>query len=126
MSVSLEGREPFLDHKILEWSSQLPIEFKYKKGKTKYILRKILYKYIPKELVDRPKHGFSVPIYEWFRNELKDLYREYLSEERVKKLGVFNYDEISRLLKLYLADEEVNPIKLWLLFNFILWREKWI
>jgi asparagine synthase (glutamine-hydrolysing) len=126
MSVALEGREPFLDHKILEWSSQLPIEFKYKNGKTKYILRKILYKYIPKELIDRPKQGFGVPIYQWFRNELKDLYREYLSEEKIKKLGIFNSQVITYLLDQYLKGRGINHNKLWLLFVFQLWKEKWL
>jgi len=126
MSVALEGRDPFLDHKILEWSSQLPVEFKYKDGKTKYILRKILYKYLPKELVDRPKQGFGVPIYKWFRKELKELYKEYLSEERIRRLGIFNTDEVNRLLTLYLKDEGINSTKLWLLFIFQLWNEKWL
>jgi asparagine synthase (glutamine-hydrolysing) len=84
-SCSLEGREPFLDHKIVEWTSQLPVEFKYKNGVSKYLLRKVLYKYIPKELVERPKQGFGVLIYEWFKGELKGLYKQYLSLERIKR-----------------------------------------
>jgi len=126
MSVALEGRDPFLDHKILEWSSRLPIEFKYRHGKTKYLLRKILYKYLPEELVDRPKQGFGVPIYEWFRKELKELYMEYLSEARLGEVKIFNPKEVRRLLNLYLNNEGVNSYKLWLLFIFQLWSEKWL
>lgn len=85
MSVALEGREPFLDHKILEWTSMLPVEFKYKNSTSKYILRKILYKYVTKELIDRPKQGFGVPIYEWFKADLKELYKEYLTPGKIKK-----------------------------------------
>uniref|UniRef100_UPI0026357042 asparagine synthase C-terminal domain-containing protein n=1 Tax=Sulfurihydrogenibium sp. TaxID=2053621 RepID=UPI0026357042 len=126
MSVALEGREPFLDHKILEWTSMLPVEFKYKNGVSKYILRKILYKYIPKELIDRPKQGFGVPIYEWFKTDLKELYKEYLNPERIKKEGVFNEKEVERLLNDYLNDRGVNHNKLWFLFVFQIWREKWL
>jgi asparagine synthase (glutamine-hydrolysing) len=125
MGVALEGREPFLDHKILEWSSQLPIELKYKNGKTKYILRKILYKYLPKELVDRPKQGFGVPIYEWFRKDLKKLYKEFLNEESIKEAGIFNPKEVKNLLQNYLEGKGVNHYKLWLLFIFQMWRKKW-
>jgi len=126
MSVSLEGREPFLDHKIVEWTSKLPVELKYKKGKSKYLLRRVLYKYIPPELIERPKHGFGVPIYEWFKKDLKELYLEYLNEGRMKKGGIFNPSEVKRLLDNYLQDRGVNHNKLWLLFVFEQWRESWM
>ena len=126
MSVALEGRDPFLDHKIVEWTSQLPVEFKYKNGVSKYLLRKVLYKYIPKNLVERPKQGFGVPIHEWFKGELKGLYKEYLNVERIKKEGLFNHLEVKKLLDDYLSHGGVNHIKLWLLFVFEIWREKWM
>jgi asparagine synthase (glutamine-hydrolysing) len=125
MSVALEGREPFLDHRIVEWTSQLLVEFKYKNGVSKYLLRKVLYKYIPKELVERPKQGFGVPIYEWFKKELRKLYMEYLDGERIKKEGLFNHLEVRKLLEDYLSDRGVNHNKLWLLFVFEMWRDKW-
>jgi asparagine synthase (glutamine-hydrolysing) len=126
MSVALEGREPFLDHRIVEWTSQLPVEFKYKNGVSKYLLRKVLYKYIPKELVERPKQGFGVPIYEWFKGELKGLYKEYLNVERIKKEGLFNHLEVKRPLEDFLSDRGVNHNKLWLLFVFEMWKDKWM
>ena len=89
-------------------------------------LRKILYKYLPQELVDRPKQGFGVPIYEWFRNELKELYMDYLNREKVDSLGIFNYKEIERMMKLYLEGKGINHHKLWLLFIFQLWQERWL
>ncbi len=125
MSVALEGREPFLDHRIVEWTSQLPVGFKYKNGVSKYLLRKVLYKYIPKELVERPKQGFGVPIYEWFKKELRGFYMEYLDGERIKKEGLFNHLEVKRLLEDFLSDRGVNHNKLWLLFVFEMWRDKW-
>lgn len=126
MAVSLEGREPFLDHKILEFTSQIPAKLKYKDGKSKYILRKVLYKYVPKELVERPKMGFGVPVYEWFKGKLKPLYESYLSKERIRKAGIFNAEYINHLLRAYFEDKGVNHNKLWLLFVFELWRERWM
>jgi asparagine synthase (glutamine-hydrolysing) len=126
MSVSLEGREPFLDHKILEWTSRLPVEFKCRNGVSKYLLRKLLYRYVPKKLVDRPKQGFGVPVYEWFKSELKELYREYLNFERIKREGIFNPQEVNRLLDDYLNNRGVNHNKLWLLFIFEVWKERWM
>jgi asparagine synthase (glutamine-hydrolysing) len=126
LSVALEGREPFLDHRIVEWTSQLPVEFKYKNGVSKYLLRKVLYKYIPKELVERPKQGFGAPIYEWFKKELRELYMEYLDGKRIKKEGLFNHLEVKKLLEDYLFDREVYHNKLWILFMFEIWREIWM
>jgi len=95
-------------------------------GVSKYILRKVLYKYVPKELLDRPKQGFGVPIYEWFKGELKELYREYLNEHRIRSAGIFDSMEVKRLLDDYFLGKGVNHNKLWLLFVFELWREKWM
>lgn len=126
MSVSLEAREPFLDHKIVEFTSRLPVDVKYNNGVSKYLLRKVLYKYVPRDLIDRPKMGFGVPIYEWFKNDLKELYCEYLKEERIKKAGIFNHQYVKTLLDGYFNNKGVNHNKLWLLFVFELWREKWM
>src|SRR5690606_6969573 len=71
MSVSLEGREPFLDHRIIEWAAQLPMEYKYNNGNKKFILKEIVHKYIPKEIMDRPKMGFGIPVEKWLQKELK-------------------------------------------------------
>ncbi|MFN2440801.1 MAG: asparagine synthase (glutamine-hydrolyzing), partial [Chitinophagaceae bacterium] len=73
MSVSLEGREPFLDQHIIEWAAQLPSEYKYHKGQKKYILKQIVYKYIPQQMMERPKMGFAIPIEQWLLNELRGL-----------------------------------------------------
>jgi len=80
MSVSLEGREPLLDFRIIEFAAQLPSHYKYKNGNKKHILKEITHKYLPKEMMDRPKMGFGVPIYEWFKDELKEYFLTYLDE----------------------------------------------
>ena len=117
---------PFLDHKVVEFTSKIPVSLKYRNGISKYILRKILYKYVPKELIDRPKMGFGVPTYEWFKGELKGLYMEYISSERIRRDGIFNPLEVDRLLQGYLNNKGVNHNKLWFLFIFQIWREKWL
>ena len=81
MTNSLEGREPMLDHRILEFAAQLPDEYKYQNGIKKRILREIAHEYVPQELLDRPKMGFAIPIAKWLKNELRDHVEEYLNED---------------------------------------------
>jgi asparagine synthase (glutamine-hydrolysing) len=126
MSVALEGRDPFLDHKITEFAARLPLELKYKNGVSKYILKKILYRHVPRELVDRPKQGFGVPVYEWFRDELKGCYADHLAFDKIKREGIFDAGTVSALLDGYLNDRGVNAYKLWFLFVFELWYEKYM
>ena len=73
MSQSLEGREPLLDHKIIEYAATIPIELKYRDGSGKYLLKKVLEKHLPKEYWDRPKSGFQVPLFEWLKSDLRAL-----------------------------------------------------
>ncbi len=126
MGVSLEGREPFLDPKIIEFALAMPSSLKMKNGQNKYPLRQILYRHVPRGLVDRPKQGFGVPIHSWFKNELKDLYEYYLSKERLEESGLFDALYVRRMLQDYYAGKPVNAGKFWLLLSFEMWREKWL
>ena len=126
MSVGLEGREPLLDYRIIEFVSQLPSKLKYNNGEKKWLLKKITHKYLPKELMDRPKQGFGVPLTEWFRDELKDYFMIYLDEKRIEKEGLFNSKEIIKLRDSYLSGNKENVQKLWFLLMFEMWYEKWM
>lgn len=126
MSVSLEGREPFLDHRIIEFVSQLPSRYKIKDGNKKYILKSIVHDYIPKELMDRPKMGFSIPLNEWFGDELKKYILEYLDSEKVAKTGVLNVVEVDRLKKQWLKNTDLGTNKIWLILTFMMWHERWM
>ncbi|MGA1847655.1 asparagine synthase (glutamine-hydrolyzing) [Deferribacter abyssi] len=125
MSVSLEGREPMLDFNLIEFVAQLPVEYKQKGNQTKYILKEIVHKYIPKELMERPKMGFSIPLFEWFRDELKVFFEEYLSQKAINESGIFNYKYIDMLKQSY-HNGYGNPHKLWLILIFQMWWEKWV
>lgn len=125
MSVSLEGRDPFLDHKLVEYVASLPSSFKYKNKTSKYVLRKILYKYIPKELIERPKQGFTIPLENWLRGDLKFLIEKYLDTERIKKEGLFDWKIIEEKKKRFLK-KKINPgHEIWLLIVFEMWKEIW-
>lgn len=126
MSVSLEGREPLLDYRIIEFVSQLPSSLKYKNGNKKWLLKQVVHKYLPEKLMNRPKKGFGVPITEWFQDELKDYFLIYLNKERLDKEGLFNTNEVIELRDKYLAGNQENVQKLWLILMFEMWYEKWM
>jgi len=126
MSVSLEGREPFLDYRIIEFVSSLPSHYKYQNGRKKHILKEITHKYLPKEMMDRPKMGFVVPIQEWFKDELKEYFLHYLDEQRLKKEGIFNVQEVVKLRDNYLNGGKENIDNLWSMLMFEMWYEKWM
>ena len=126
MSVGLEGREPFLDHRIIEFVSQLPSSYKIKDGNKKYILKSIVHDYIPKEMIDRPKMGFGIPLNEWFGDELKKYVLEYLDNEKVAKTGLLNASEVERLKKQWLQNSSFGANKIWLILTFMMWHERWM
>lgn len=126
MAVSLEGREPFLDIEVFKIAASLPLHLKYRRGKTKYILREILGKYLPKDIIDRPKHGFTVPVHTWLKKELKDRYRGYLNEKNIKKEGIFDYRQISRVVSDFERYNGCNIARVWSLFVFESWKERWM
>ncbi len=126
MGVGLEGREPFLDHRIVEYAARIPIDLIYKDGKSKHILRQILYKHVPQKLIDRPKQGFSAPLHKWFKKDLSDMLRHYLNEDRLKKEGVFNAKQVHSLVDNFIKGSSVNINNLWSILMYEMWKEKWI
>jgi asparagine synthase (glutamine-hydrolysing) len=126
MSVSLEGREPLLDHRIVEFVAQLPSNYKYHQGKTKVILKDIVHQHVPRSIMERPKMGFIVPIMGWFKNELKDLIMENLDEEQLKRDDIFNTKEVVGIRDRYLAGYNENVQKLWHILLFQMWKKRWM
>ncbi len=126
MSVSLEGREPFLDQHIIEWAAQLPLHFKYNNGEKKYIIKEIVHKYIPKTMMDRPKMGFGIPIASWLENELKPFVEQYFDEAFIAKQNIFNNPAVQRIKKSFYSGKKEQAEKVWFLLMFQMWYDKWI
>ncbi len=126
MSVGLEAREPLLDHKLVEYAVSLPLSFKYSNQTSKYILKRILYKYVPRELVDRPKQGFEVPLGKWLRGPLKSLVLDYLNPRRIGEEGILSPDYVQKAVNDFLAGVRISPRKIWHLLVFELWYERWL
>ncbi len=124
MSVSLEGREPLLDHRIIEYMARVPLDIKYKNKQGKYLLRQVLYKYLPKEMVDKPKSGFQIPLNEWLRGELKPLVLKYLNVSRMDE-NIFDIGEIERIKKRFFDGEDIGTT-IWFILMYQMWKEKWL
>lgn len=129
MFNSIEGREPFLDHRLVEMAFRMPPNLKYRDGKTKYILRKILFGYIPESMIDRPKRGFSIPLFKWFTAELGDLFSHYFTEEKLTEIPVFSSKEVLHEYRKYSyyreRGKEYNIEKMWRILSFLMWWDKW-
>ena len=125
MACSLELRTPFLDHRLIEFAEGLPSQLKVRGFKLKYILKKAVERWLPREIVYRQKRGFSVPIASWMRNELRPLVDETLSEEKLRRQGMFNAAFVRRLLNEHWSGKVDNRKPLWALFSFQLWHDRW-
>ncbi len=123
MGVSLETRVPFLDHRVVEFAWRLPLGLKIRNGHGKWILRQVLYKYVPKELVDRPKAGFSVPLDSWLRGPLREWAEALLAEDRLKREGVFNPEPIRLIWAEHLSGQRNWQYHLWDVLMFQSWLE---
>ena len=125
MACSLELRTPFLDHRLIEFAEGLPGDLKVRRFQLKYILKKAVERWLPKEIVYRQKRGFSVPIASWMRNELRPLVDETLGEEKLRRQGMFNVAFVRRLLNEHWSGKVDNRKTLWTLFSFQLWYDRW-
>ena len=126
MSAGLEGREPFLDQRIVEWAAQLPSSLKYNKGNKKYVLKKLTHRYLPEKIMDRPKMGFGIPINKWLRGELKPLVMDIISRKNLQKHNLLNEDAVISLRDNYLTSSESDTSQLWLLLMFQMWWNQWM
>lgn len=113
MFHSLEVRVPLLDYRVVEMALKLPLEHKYHKGHTKHILKEVLYDYVPKKLFDRPKQGFSIPVNEWLRSDLRFLIDDYLNEAVIEEQGIFNYSEVRKIKDQFLKGNNLFFNKIW-------------
>ncbi len=126
MTASLEGREPFLDHRVIEWAATLPDDFKYCNGEKKFILKEIVHQYIPKSLMDRPKMGFAIPIANWMKEDLRDLLEDHLDERSIKEQGIFKWEYVTKLKSEFFGGKKEFDVKLWYLLMFQMWYRRWM
>jgi len=126
MACSLEMRTPFLDHRLVEFAAGLPVSLKLRRFRLKYILKKAVEPWLPREIVRRQKRGFSVPIAGWMRGELAPLLDEELNPERLKRQGWFDPEFVATLLDQHRTGRADHRKALWTLLCFQLWQERWM
>jgi asparagine synthase (glutamine-hydrolysing) len=125
MAVSIEGREPLLDHRLVEFAFALPFRFRRGAGGPKHLLRKVLYKYVPREYVDRPKQGFGIPLHQWL-GDLRQLLDQYLEPGVIAAQGIFDAEVVRRLVARFRAGDKPAGDKVWLLLAFQMWHARWM
>lgn len=124
MAVSLEARVPLLDHRVVEFAASLPMAMKTDGRTGKFVLRDVLYKYVPRELIDRPKAGFAVPIDKWMRKELRDWCESLLDPVTIRSQGYLNHVEVGRLWDEHVTGKADWHYYLWDILMFQAWLEK--
>lgn len=121
MHYSLEARVPYLDHRVVEFAINIAPELKYNLGISKYILKQILYKYVPEKLFIRPKQGFAIPLNKWLKKEMKYLIDEYMDPDLIEKQGVLNVEYTQRLKHDFFNGKDYLYNRIWLIISLTKW-----
>ena len=124
MAHALEARSPFLDHELLELAASIPAHYKVRRGEKKWVLREALRDWLPGDLLDRPKQGFSVPLSDWFRGELRDELREVLLDRETLARGWFREAEVRALIDRHDAGADGEAPRLWALMMLEIWQRE--
>ena len=123
MAASIESRVPFLDHKLVELTAQMPVNMKLRGKTTKFLLKEAMKGILPDEILHRPKMGFPVPVGNWFRNEFRHVVDEYVLSEHSLSRGIFSADFVREIVQKHNAGENHDE-RLWFLVNFEIWQRR--
>jgi asparagine synthase (glutamine-hydrolysing) len=126
MAVSLETRIPFLDHRVAALAWRLPPQMKIRDGQGKWLLRQVLYRHVPKALIERPKTGFGTPVDEWLRGPLRDWAEALLDPQRLQSEGYLDPRPILRLWREHQSRRRNCLYPLWNVLMFQAWKERWL
>jgi len=121
MAVALETRVPFLDHRVAEVASRIPLSMKIREGRGKAILRKLLGRYVPTELIDRPKSGFAVPVGEWIKGPLRGWAEDLLDPTAMRSEGWFDAELIAARWQEHLSGRRDSTAAIWAILMFQAW-----
>jgi asparagine synthase (glutamine-hydrolysing) len=123
MACSLETRVPFLDHRVVDLAWRLPLNMKIRGNAGKWALRQVLYKYVPKELIERPKAGFAIPIGQWLRGPLREWAESLLGDSRLRQEGYFYPEPVRKAWEEHLTGRRDHTPKIWTILMFQAWLD---
>lgn len=126
MAVSIEGREPLIDHRLAEFAFSLPFNMRRGALGGKHLLKKVLYRHVPRALVDRPKRGFGAPVKQWLAGDLHGLVSEHLDPQRIVRQGIFDPALVQGYVKRMRAGDVGVRQRVWMLVAFQMWHQRWM
>ena len=125
MAHSLEARPPLLDHKLVEFAATVPAKFRLHDGTTKYLFKQAMRGILPDQIIDRQKHGFAVPLAQWFRGDLANFARDLLLSNTCRQRGIFNEGYVETLFNLNARGRDLD-LQLWTMMSFELWCRRFL
>jgi asparagine synthase (glutamine-hydrolysing) len=126
MANSLEGRAPLLDHRVVEFAVQLPPSLRIRHGRGKHLLREVARRWLPAEVLDKPKQGFAIPLDAWFRGPLRALAEDVLASRAFRERGLVRPEAARRILDAHLAGQAAHGETLWLVLSLELWARRFL
>jgi asparagine synthase (glutamine-hydrolysing) len=126
MAHSIESRVPLLDHQVIEFAASLPPSMKIRDDRRKHLLKMLAFRLMPRELLDRPKQGFCVPIGHWFRGSLRDAFGDILGSASARQRGLFNRAFVDHVLQEHLSGKRDHSLRLWQLLVFEMWSRQYV